>query len=245
MSRRFSWLWHQLGAWRRRQRARRQQQRQRQREQQRALWGGPVEADRVLAFSDAVFAIAITLLTLNLQVPSGLHGTDFTSALHQVLPALGAYVLSFVILGQLWLAHHRIFGVIARVDYTVLVRNLVFLGLIAIMPFPVRLLSDYSNRPLAVAIYAVTFITAMQLQRLVWLDVTRPEHRELLREPVPDEVRTGFGRVLQGMLVVFGAAVPVGMFAPRYATLVWVVIIPLRLVVGRLTNWPTWRPTGS
>jgi hypothetical protein len=75
--------------------------------------------------------------------------------------------------------------------------------------------------------------------------VTRPEHRELLREPVPDEVRTGFGRVLQGMLVVFGAAVPVGMFAPGYAALVWVVIIPLRLVVGRLTNWPTWRPSGS
>jgi uncharacterized membrane protein len=200
MSRRFSWLWHQLGQWRQRQRARRQQQRQRRREQQRALWGGPVEADRVLAFSDAVFAIAITLLTLNLQVRPGLHGAELIRALHQVLPALGAYVLSFVILGQLWLAHHRIFGVIARVDYAVLVRNLVFLGLIAIMPFPVRLLSDYSNRPLAVAIYAVTFVTAMGLQRLVWLDVTRPEHRELLREPVPDEVRTGFGRVLQGML---------------------------------------------
>jgi uncharacterized membrane protein len=99
------------------------------------VWGGPVEADRVLAFSDAIFAIAITLLTLNLEVPPGLHGADFTRALHQVLPALGAYVLSFVILGQLWLAHHRIFGVIARVDYTVLVRNLLFLGLIAVMPF--------------------------------------------------------------------------------------------------------------
>jgi hypothetical protein len=111
---------------------------------------------------------------------------------------LGAYVLSFVILGQLWLAHHRIFGVIARVDYAVLVRNLVFLGLIAIMPFPVRLLSDYTKRPLAVGIYAVAFITAMQLQRLLWLDVTRPERRELLREPVPEEVRNGFGRVLLG-----------------------------------------------
>jgi uncharacterized membrane protein len=208
------------------------------------VWGGPVEADRVLAFSDAIFAIAITLLTLNLQVPPGLHGADFTSALHQVLPALGAYVLSFVILGQLWLAHHRIFGVIARLDYTVLVRNLLFLGLIAIMPFPVRLLSDYTRRPLAVAIYAA-FITAMQLQRLIWLDVTRPEHRDLLREPVPEQVRAGFGRVLLGLLVVFGAAVPVGMFAPRYATLVWMVIIPLRLVVARLTNWPSWRPTGT
>jgi hypothetical protein len=104
MSRRFWWLWRQLGGWRHRQRATRQQLRQRRRQQQRALWGGPVQADRVLAFSDAVFAIAITLLTLNLQVPAGLHGADFTTAVHQVLPALGAYVLSFVILGQLWLA---------------------------------------------------------------------------------------------------------------------------------------------
>ena len=237
--------WRQLGAWRRRQRARREQLRQQRHEQQRTLWGGPVEADRVLAFSDAIFAIAITLLTLNLQVPPGLHGAGFTSALHQVLPAFGAYVLSFVILGQLWLAHHRIFGVIARVDYTVLVRNLLFLGLIAIMPFPVRLLSDYNRRPLAVAIYAVAFIAAMQLQRLIWLDVTRPEHRDPLRKPVSEQVRTGFDRVLLGLLVVFGAAVPVGMFAPKYATLVWVVIIPLRLVVARLTNWPSWRPTGT
>jgi uncharacterized membrane protein len=242
---RISRRWQQLGRWRRRQRARQQELRQQRREQQRTLWGGPVQADRVLAFSDAVFAIAITLLTLNLEVPAGLHGAELTSALHQVLPALGAYVLSFVILGQLWLAHHRIFGVIARVDYPVLVRNLVFLGLIAIMPFPVRLLSDYTRRPLAVAIYAVAFITAMQLQRLIWLDVTRPEHRDLLREPVPEEVRTGFGRILLGLLVVFGAAVPVGMFAPGYATLVWAVIIPLRLVAGRLTNWPSWRPTGT
>src|SRR4029453_15964210 len=79
------------------------------------------------------------LLTINLEGRPGLHGAAFTSALHQLLPALGAYALSFLILGQLWLAHHRIFGVIARVDYVVLRRNLLFLGLIAIMPFPVRL----------------------------------------------------------------------------------------------------------
>ena len=111
----------------------------------------------MLAFSDAIFAIAITLLTINLLVPPDLHGAAFTTALHRLLPALGAYALSFLILGQLWLAHHRIFGVIARVDYAVVRRNLVFLGLIAIMPFPVRLLSDYNKRPLAVAIY-VTYL---------------------------------------------------------------------------------------
>ena len=269
-------LWRSLAAWRGRRRARRRAQRQQSRERQLALWGGPVEAGRVLAFSDAVFAIAITLLTINLEVPSGLHGAAFVTALHQLLPALGAYALSFLILGQLWLAHHRIFGVIARVDYVVLRSNLLFLGLIALMPFPVRLLSDYSDRPLAVAvyavafiaamvlqlviwlavtrpergdllsdysdrplavaIYAVAFIAAMALQLVIWLDVTRPERADLLSAPVPDEVRTGFGRALSGMLVVFGAIMPLGMFAPRYAALVWALMIPLRLVVARFAH---------
>jgi hypothetical protein len=129
-------LWDSLGAWRGRQRAKHQEQRernreqrQRQRDQQAVLWGGPVEAGRILAFSDAVFAIAITLLTINLEVRPGLHGAAFIAALHQLLPALGAYALSFLILGQLWLAHHRIFGVIVRVDARVLRSNLLFLGL--------------------------------------------------------------------------------------------------------------------
>ena len=103
-----------LADWRGRRRARARARRQRNREQQLALWGGPVEAGRILAFSDAIFAIAITLLTINLEVRPGLHGAAFVTALHQLLPALGAYALSFLILGQLWLAHHRIFGVIAR-----------------------------------------------------------------------------------------------------------------------------------
>ena len=118
----------------------------------------------------------------------------------------------------------------------VLRRNLVFLGLIAIMPFPVRLLSDYNKRPLAVAIYAAAFIAAMALQLLLWLDVTRPQRRELLIEPVPAEVRAGFARTLGGMLLVFGAIMPAGMLAPRYAALVWALMIPLRLVVARFAH---------
>jgi hypothetical protein len=116
-------LWHALGAWRGRRQARRGEQQRRSRDREVVLWGGPVEAGRVLAFSDAIFAIAITLLTISLVVPSGLHGDAFTAALQRLLPALGAWALSFLILGQLWLAHHRIFGIIARVDYVVLRRN--------------------------------------------------------------------------------------------------------------------------
>ncbi|HEX6677934.1 MAG TPA: TMEM175 family protein [Actinomycetes bacterium] len=234
MTNRAGELWRGLVTWYRRQQARNREQRALV--QRRALWGGPQETDRVLAFSDAIFAIAITLMTFNIGVRPGLRGDDFYRALHQLLPALGAYVLSFVILAQLWLAHHRIFGVIARVDHRVVIRNLQFLGLIAIMPFPVRLLSDYTERPLAVAIYAVTFVAAMQLQRLIWLDVTRPERQGLLTEPVPEETRAGYSRALLGMLVVFGAAMPLGFFSPRLAALAWAAMIPARILVARIRH---------
>jgi len=215
---------------------RRRARQEEQREQQRVLWGGPVDADRVLAFSDAIFAIAITLLTLKLEVRPGLHGSAFTRDLRDLLPSLGAYALSYIILGQLWLTHHRIFSVIARVDYPVLIRNLAFLGLIAIMPFPVRLLSDYHDRPLAVAVYALTFILAMVLQGLLWTYVTRPERQHLLREPVPEGVRQGFTRTIGGMVLVFGAVVPLVIFAPRFAALIWAVGLLVQLVVARLNR---------
>jgi uncharacterized membrane protein len=223
-----AWDW--LRQWQAKQRARQEEQRDRQ----RAIWGGPVDADRVLAFSDGIFAIAITLLTLQLEVRPGLHGSAFTTGLRDLLPSLGAYALSFIILGQLWLIHHRIFSVIARVDRRIMVRNLAFLGLIAIMPFPVRLLSDYHDRPLAIAVYALAFILAMLSQRLLWTYVTAPERHQLLSEPVPDRVRQDFSRTLGVMLLVFGAVVPLVMFAPRFAALIWLVMLLVQLVVAML-----------
>ena len=207
------------------------------REQRRLIWGGPVDADRVLAFSDAVFAIAITLLTLELQLPPGLHGSAFTTELRHLLPALGAYALSYLILGQLWLTHHRIFSVIARVDRPLLIVNLAFLGLIALLPFPVHLLADYHDRPLAVAVYALTFILAMLLQGWLWRYVTKPERRQLLREPVPDEVRQGFTRTISGMLLAFGAAVPLVMWVPRFAALLWAVMVLVMVLVQLVVAW--------
>ena len=202
------------------------------RKQRRLIWGGPVDADRVLAFSDAVFAIAITLLTLELRLPPGLQGSAFTTELRHLLPSLGAYALSYIILGQLWLTHHRIFSVIARVDRPLLIANLAFLGLIALMPFPVHLLADYHDRPLAVAIYALVFILAMVLQGWLWRYVTTPERRHLLKEPVPDEVRQGFTRTISGTLLAFGAAVPLVMWVPRFAAVLWAVMVLVQLVVA-------------
>jgi uncharacterized membrane protein len=79
-------------------------------------WAEPVAADRLLLFSEAVFAISATLLVLDIPVPAGLGSAQFLPALRDQLPAIAAYAFSFGFIGQLWLFHHRIFGFIARVD---------------------------------------------------------------------------------------------------------------------------------
>ncbi len=88
------------------------------------------------------------------------------------------------------------------------------------------------------AVYAITFIAAMAPQLVVWLDVTRPERRDLLAEPVPDEVRASFGRALGGLLLAFGVVMPIDMFAARPAALAWALLIPLRLVGARFGHRP-------
>ena len=79
-------------------------------------WEEPVAADRLLLFSDAVFAISATLLLMDIRVSAGLGPAQFSQTLREQLPAIAAYALSFAVSGQLWLFHHRIFAFVARVD---------------------------------------------------------------------------------------------------------------------------------
>jgi uncharacterized membrane protein len=200
------------------------------REELREQWG-PITADRLLAFSDGVFAIAVTLLALDIRVPPDLSDAEFTRALRDALPGIGAYALSFVIIGRLWLFHHRIFTVIARVDSAVLVRNLVLLGVIAIMPFPVRLLSDYHDQPAAMAIYAGMVTMATVVQATLWAYVVKRER--LLIRLVPEELRRNVLQALVGMSVTLGLGVPLAVLSPRIAILVWLGLLLVAAILSR------------
>src|SRR5689334_9150848 len=91
---------------------------------------------RVEAFSDGVFAIALTLLVLSLQVPASTTDAQLPHALHELLPNVFGYVLSAFVIGLYWLGHHRLFALVRRVDEALLVLNLVLLVLVAALPFP-------------------------------------------------------------------------------------------------------------
>ena len=139
-------------------------------------------SSRVEAFSDGVLAIAITLLVLDLVVPAR-HQTPSGTlghALAEEWPSYGAYLVSFMVVGIMWVNHHTVFAKVRRVDRPVLFANLALLLCISVLPFPTRLLAEYltsgPDSHLAAAVYSGTMLAAALCFTLLWWAVTRDEH---------------------------------------------------------------------
>ena len=104
----------------------------------------PVATGRVEAFSDGVFAIAITLLILTVTPPT--HG-ELGRELLRLWPSYVAYAVSFLTIGIIWVNHHAVFGLFAGVDRTMLFLNVLFLMIVAFIPFPTEVVADNVRDP--------------------------------------------------------------------------------------------------
>jgi uncharacterized membrane protein len=139
--------------------------------------GGSASRDndtgRIEAFSDGVFAIAITLLVIEIGVPhvEG-EGTPLFGALVEQWPSYLGYVISFLQIGVIWANHHNRFRFIVRSDHFLLFLNILFLMCVAFIPFPTALLADYlrgAERSTAGAVYAGTLAVTAVFFTLLWL----------------------------------------------------------------------------
>ncbi|MCM2580175.1 TMEM175 family protein [Streptomyces meridianus] len=194
-----------------------------------AAEGGGVE--RLTALSDGVFAIAMTLLVLDLSVPPGLDGPAFRQAMGEALPNLAAYALSFGVIAQLWRDHRRILGSVNEVDTAIVTLTLLGLGLIALLPFPTSVLAEYSAEALAVAVYS----GSVALQYLVHLALMITVHRRLGDDTERKSLRARRldSADLAVTVVVFGLAVPLAFVSPTVAKWFWLVLLPLKVTIGR------------
>lgn len=118
---------------------------------------------RLEAFSDGVIAIAITLLVLEIRIPRGLAGESLTHALRVEWPSFGAYFVSFVAIGVMWVNHHSLLHDIRVVDRAFLYFNLFLLMGIAFLPFPTALFAEYlhkggTNSHVAAAVYSANMV---------------------------------------------------------------------------------------
>jgi uncharacterized membrane protein len=140
----------------------------------------PVTSSRRLeAFSDGVFAIAITLLVLDLAVPprEGTREGGLASALGHQWPSYFAYLVSFLVIGIIWVNHHAVFDRVRLIDRPVMFVNLALLLVVSAIPFPTHLLAEYltagSDSHVAAAVYSATMFLMGMAFALLWLTVTR------------------------------------------------------------------------
>ena len=121
---------------------------------------------RLEAFSDCVFSIVATLLILDVHLPTGA-GIDAAS-LRGLLPKVGVFLLSFVMVGMYWVAHHNMLHFVRQVDRNLLYLNLLLLLCVVFIPFPTSLLGSGLSNPLAVALYGSSLIATNLSGCLMW-----------------------------------------------------------------------------
>jgi uncharacterized membrane protein len=133
--------------------------------------------ERLEAFSDGVFAIAITLLVLEIRVPPAEDLADpntLVSALGALWPSYIGYLISFVTIGIIWANHHNLFRLVARVSHGLVLANLLLLLTVGFVPFPTALLAATLETPSAqigVLVYAATFVAVAIAFNVLWYEI--------------------------------------------------------------------------
>ncbi|MGN2248718.1 DUF1211 domain-containing protein [Frateuria edaphi] len=144
------------------------------------------QLERLKAFSDAVFAIAITLLVIEVHVPrlDTLDDAAYLAALAHLVPSFMGFALSFLTIGALWVAHHRLFGVLEGYEPTLMWPNMLLLMVIAFMPFATALMSSNPLARVPEVFYSATLLAAGLLQLLLFRLALKPGRT---RADVPPE----------------------------------------------------------
>ena len=200
---------------------------------------GLLEFDRVSFFTDAVFAIAMTLLIVTIEPPTLSGDTASTAVLREALSDLGpqifSFFLAFFLLARYWLAHHAFASTLDRVDRTLASLTLCYLSFVAFLPFPTDLVGEYGSNPLSAVLFALclTIISGVETVML-WhamragLTRTRPLPRPAYRYALVQSATP---------TALIAASIPVAYVNTTAAMTMWILAIPLGRIIDRI--WPS------
>jgi uncharacterized membrane protein len=189
--------------------------------------------ERLIFFSDAVYAIAITLLVLDIRLPSG---ADSASN-HELLLLLAglwhkylAYFISFWVIGLSWISHHRKFLHIQRVDNQLLSLNLLMLMMIAFIPFPTAVMSENINFT-ATSFYALIMILSCLSGLILWWYAAR--NHKLIDPHLDQHQIWREASVAVATIAIFVFSMGVALFDAGLARICWVFVFPVSLFLRR------------
>ena len=192
---------------------------------------GTEEFSRVLAFSDGIFAIAMTLLVVGIGLPTLTDAADegeLLSDLRDAFPEVFSFFLSFAVIGRYWVAHHAFFARLGAVDFRFIWIHLLYLGFIAFLPFPTDLLGNYFENAIATALYALTVAVVSALEVALFAYSYR---HGLLRVTLSPAVYRWETHVSLSPVMFFLAAIPVAFVSTTAAVVVWFLFFPFQYLV--------------
>jgi len=174
-----------------------------------------LQFERIVFFSDAVFAIAITLLIIEIKVPHLDHSApdrEFWLALVKLIPNFFGYFFSFFVIGAYWVGHHRIYGHIVRWDYGLIWRNILFLMAIGFMPFSTAFFTEvFPPRFVPLTLYAATFSAAGLLELWQWRYAVK---KGLIDEELNPTLVSYFSWRIMSLPTVGIVAILIGLISP-------------------------------
>ena len=204
-------------------------------EQKSDLGNALIDSNRVMNFSDAIFAFAATLLVLKIDLPV-LDGVDINTALPGALinlwPQYLANIITFFVIGHYWLEHHAIFSKIKRYNSILVWLNIILLISVAFLPFPVDLYGDHYNVPFVVAFYSGALAIVGLLNLIIW--VYASSGRRLIDNNMSQEKITHFTIKASISPIGFGLAVPPSFIHPLVAQFSWAFLILGIILVNKL-----------
>ena len=187
---------------------------------------------RLMALTDGVVSIAVTLLVLDLRLPVGVGKLDdahLWAALVALRPSLVGYLLSFVVIGSFWMNHRAKFARIVASDGRLLWLNMIFLLTIGVVPFTTNLLAE-SGGTLATVIYAATMLVSGLSLTWIWAHARR---RGLIDKAMTKEDASRQMLSILFISGIFAISVPLSISHANIAKYVWLLILPVNLVLRR------------
>lgn len=195
--------------------------------------------ERIVFFSDAAMAIAITLLVIDLKlpdIPAALAAAELPAQLSRLTPRSMSFVISFAVIGIYWSSHHRYFGYIKRYDGRLMMLSLLFLFFIVLMPFAASLQGQYGFVPLGTIAYGVAVAaTGLSIGALWWYASDRHRLVDQALDPAFIRYRNFVALVVP---LLFLASLPFAFLSPLITQAIWWVAPFVALLVFRRPERP-------
>lgn len=208
--------------------------------------GGGFGKNRIEALADGIFAVAMTLLVLDVKLPPGEIFQNDGELLHRLLSlehTFVVYFISFIVLGMFWVGHHAHFHYIRYVDHTILWINLIFLFGITSVPFTTDILGDHRHLRLPYVLYGVKLII---LSGLLLLQIAYLRRRPELAQPA---LTADIARRIGARALVFAAipllSIALAFYNPHLAAYTYFLLLVVHFLPGRVDMFARRRDTGD